>query len=345
MDEAGAEVKLKARKSRARVTPKDMENVVARMAKVPMQTVATDEKTRLKNLEVELKAQIYGQDQAIAQVVQSVCLSRAGLKEPDKPVASFLLVGPTGVGKTELAKQLSKVMGIEFLRFDMSEYMEKHTVSRLIGSPPGYVGFDQGGLLTEAIVKTPHCVLLLDEIEKAHEDIFNLLLQVMDHATLTDNNGRKADFRHVILMMTTNTGAADSMVRTIGFEKNEFEDKSLKAVEKTFSPEFRNRLTGIVPFKALNTHTALKIVDTHVAELLGRLTAPAVILVLEDKAREYLAQKGFDAKFGARPIKRLIENEIAEVVSQEILFGKLTGGGKVLVKEAKERLVVSITNP
>ncbi len=330
IDEAGAEVKMKKLKN-ATVTPKDIEAVVSRIAKVPAPTVKADDKVRLQSLEGDLKKKIYGQDSAIDQVVRAIQLSRSGLGEPQKPIGAFLFAGPTGVGKTEVARQLAQVMGIEFIRFDMSEYMEKHTVSRLIGSPPGYVGFDQGGQLTEAIHRHPHAVLLLDEIEKAHEDLFNILLQVMDHATLTDNNGRKSDFTQVVLIMTTNTGARESMVRNIGFEKRAYEDKSLKAIEKQFSPEFRNRLTSVVQFKALTLEIAESIVVKMIGELEARLKMKQISLTLDSAARRYLAEKGFDAQYGARPMRRLIENEISHVLSSEILFGKLEKGGQVLV--------------
>ncbi len=332
MDEAGAEVKLKnPQKMDARVSPKDIEKMISRIAKVPTHTVKAEDKERLKTLSQDLKLLIFGQDAAIDQVVQAIQLSRAGLGEPDKTIGSFLFSGPTGVGKTEVSKQLALALGIEFIRFDMSEYMEKHTVSRLIGSPPGYVGFEQGGLLTEAIHRNPHAVLLLDEIEKAHEDLFNILLQVMDHATLTDNNGRKSDFRQVILIMTTNTGARDSMVRSIGFEKKEFEDKSQKAIEKTFSPEFRNRLTSTIHFQPLSLPIAEQIVDKMMSQLEQRLRSKNILLSLDAEARAYLAQKGFDSQYGARPIRRLIEKEVSHPLSSEILFGKLVKGGRVKI--------------
>lgn len=344
MDEAGAEVKLKGKGSegnKPKVGVKDVELLVSRIAKIPTHTVKVDDKKKLENLDRDLKLFIYGQEEAIGKVVRAIRLSRSGLAEPDKPIGSFLFSGPTGVGKTELARQLAKVLGIEFLRFDMSEYMEKHTVSRLIGAPPGYVGFEQGGLLTDAIHRNPHAVLLLDELEKAHEDIFNILLQIMDHATLTDNNGRKSDFRQIVLIMTTNTGARDSMARNIGFGQKEFEDKSMKAIEKTFNPEFRNRLTSIVQFNSLDMNVAEQIVEKVIAEVEERLKAKGVSLTLEPSARTYLAQKGFDSKFGARPIRRLIENEISQVLSQEILFGQLVKGGHVVVESQEEKLEFS----
>lgn len=339
MDETGAEVKLKCTDGKkGKVTPADVEKMISRMAKIPSQTVQVDDKKALKNLERDLKFLIYGQDEAVDNVVKAIHLSRSGLGEPNHPIGSFLFAGPTGVGKTELAKQIAHIMGIEFIRFDMSEYMEKHTVSRLVGAPPGYVGFDQGGLLTEAIHRTPHAVLLLDEIEKAHEDLFNILLQVMDHATLTDNNGRKSDFRQIVLIMTTNTGARESTVRSIGFEKQAYEDKSLKAIEKAFSPEFRNRLTSIVRFNPLSEKVTEQIVDKMVAELEARLKKKNVTIHLADSARKYLAKKGFDPQYGARPIRRVIETDISHVLSQEMLFGHLESGGHVDISSKNDVL-------
>ncbi len=316
---------------RPKVTVKDVEQMISRIAKVPTKTVRTDDRKKLQNIEDELKANIYGQDEAITQVVRSIQLSRAGLGEPDKPVGSFLFAGPTGVGKTELAKQLAELLGIGFIRFDMSEYMEKHTVSRLIGSPPGYVGFDQGGQLTEAIHRQPHAVLLLDEIEKAHEDLYNILLQVMDYATLTDNNGRKSDFRQIILIMTTNTGAQEASRRSIGFGDDIHTDRNLKAVERAFSPEFRNRLTAVVQFNRLGDDHVDRIVRKMVGELEERLKSKKIKLELDDAARTYLADKGFDDRFGARPIRRVVETEISHALSTEILFGKLAKGGTVKI--------------
>jgi len=325
---------------RPRVTTRDIENVVSRIAKVPTRSVKVDDRKRLENLGRDLKLTIYGQDAAVDQVVSAIQLARAGLGEPDKPIGSFLFAGPTGVGKTELAKQLASALDIGFQRFDMSEYMEKHAVSRLIGSPPGYVGFDQGGQLTEAIHRNPHCVLLLDEIEKAHSDIDNILLQIMDYATLTDNNGRKTDFRNVIVIMTTNTGAREGMANAIGFEqKADFAGKSDKAVEKAFAPEFRNRLTAIVQFRSLGSEIAEQIVEKMVAELETRLKARGVHLTLDPTARTWIARKGYDAKYGARPMRRLIETEISHKLSHEILFGRLVKGGDVVIKAGEEGLV------
>jgi ATP-dependent Clp protease ATP-binding subunit ClpA len=288
----------------------------------------------LARLDPELKEVIYGQDRAIETLVSAIKLSRAGLGPIERPIGSFLFSGPTGVGKTELAKQMARILGVEFLRFDMSEYMEKHTVSRLIGAPPGYVGFDQGGLLTDAIRKTPYAVLLLDEIEKAHPDVFNILLQVMDHATLTDNNGRKADFRHVILILTTNAGARDLAVRRVGYGREDESpaERSREAIEQTFSPEFRNRLDGWVSFNSLARPTVEKIVDKLVNELALQLKERAVEIELSPEARSWLADKGFDPAFGARPMARLIQNEIKKTLADRLLFGDLKGGGRVRVE-------------
>ncbi|HXC49786.1 MAG TPA: ATP-dependent Clp protease ATP-binding subunit ClpA [Candidatus Limnocylindrales bacterium] len=323
-----------------RVTSRDIENVVSRIAKVPTRSVKVDDRKRLESLGRDLKLTIYGQDAAVEQVVAAIQLARAGLGEPDKPIGSFLFAGPTGVGKTELAKQLASALDIGFVRFDMSEYMEKHAVSRLIGSPPGYVGFDQGGQLTEAIHRNPHAVLLLDEIEKAHADIDNVLLQIMDYATLTDNNGRKTDFRNVILIMTTNTGAREGLANAIGFEQtSDFAGKSDKAIEKAFAPEFRNRLTAVVQFRSLGMEIAEQIVEKMIAELETRLKARGVHLTLDPTARTWIARKGYDAKFGARPMRRLIESEISHKLSHEILFGRLAKGGDVVIKAGDEGLV------
>jgi ATP-dependent Clp protease ATP-binding subunit ClpA len=335
IDEAGSIFKVSAAyKHRKKITPHDIEKVIARMAKVPPRSVSSSDKLQLQNLEAELKKRVFGQDDAIRNLVTAIKRSRAGLSIPEKPIGSFLFIGPTGVGKTEVAKQLAAVLGVHFLRFDMSEYMEKHTVSRLIGAPPGYVGFDQGGLLTDAIRKNPYCVLLLDEIEKAHFDLFNILLQVMDHATLTDNNGKTADFRHVILLMTSNAGAREMSAHTLGFGATVAEDKSdkgLKAIEKLFNPEFRNRLDGIITFHALNIEIMLKIVDKFIAELNAQLAVKKVQLSISPAARNWLASHGYDPAYGARPMARLIQVEIKDNLSDELLFGKLVNGGVVFV--------------
>lgn len=343
IDEAGAEVKLRNHKSKLRqVTVKDIESLISKIAKIPSRTVKVDDRQRLLTLSEDLRKVIFGQDSAIEKITTSIQMSRAGLNEPHKPVGSFMFAGPTGVGKTELAKQLASLLGIEFIRFDMSEYMEKHTVSRLIGSPPGYVGFDQGGQLTEAVNQHPHAVLLLDEIEKAHEDIYNILLQVMDHATLTDSNGRKVDFRQIILILTTNTGSRESSRRTMGFGKHEYEDKSAEAIDRYFSPEFRNRLNAIVHFSSLDMEVVKRIVDKIIGQLADRLKPKKVSLELDEEARTYLAEKGYDSRLGARPIQRLIDAEITEKLSSEILFGQLATGGKARINLKGDELTIEI---
>jgi ATP-dependent Clp protease ATP-binding subunit ClpA len=333
IDEVGASVKLlPANKRPKRVSVQMVENTIARMAKVPPKTVVTDERERLRNLRSDLKKHIFGQDEAIDRVVDSIQISRAGLGHQTKPVGSFLFSGPTGVGKTEVSKQLAETLGVEFIRFDMSEYAEPHTVSRLIGAPPGYVGYDQGGLLTEAIMRTPHAVLVLDEIEKAHPNLFNLLLQVMDSATLTDNNGKKADFRNVILIMTTNAGARELSSGGVGF-RNAAETKgSAKgAIERVFTPEFRNRLDAWVPFKSLDIEIIKKIVEKFINELNGQLAEKRVLVKLDPAASEWMAKNGFDARYGARPMARLIHEKIKQPLAHEILFGRLADGGSVTV--------------
>ncbi|NIP31208.1 MAG: ATP-dependent Clp protease ATP-binding subunit ClpA [Candidatus Dadabacteria bacterium] len=333
LDEAGAKVKLKHDDGLAKqVKVSDVEQLVSKIAKIPSKSVKVEDKNLLLNLSDDLKKYIFGQDEAVDKLVTTIQMSRAGLNEPGKPVGSFMFSGPTGVGKTELAKKLSETLGIEFIRFDMSEYMEKHTVSRLIGSPPGYVGYDQGGQLTEAIYANPHCVLLLDEIEKAHEDIYNILLQVMDHATLTDANGRKVDFRQVILILTTNTGSRENLNRNVGFAKSEYEDRSSEAIDKYFSPEFRNRLNSIIKFNSLDIKIVELIVEKMIAELQNRLSDKKVTIELEHDAKAYLAKRGYDPILGARPIQRMIDSLIAEKLSKEILFGSLSSGGLVKIK-------------
>jgi ATP-dependent Clp protease ATP-binding subunit ClpA len=344
IDEAGAVDKLRAQRKKT-LGPRDIEEVVAKMAKIPSASVSASDEEALRNLEPQLKKVIYGQDRAIEALVSAIKLSRSGLAAADKPIGSFLFSGPTGVGKTELAKQLAKVMGVEFLRFDMTEYMEKHTVSRLIGAPPGYVGFDQGGLLTDAVRKTPHAVVVLDEIEKAHPDIYNILLQVMDHATLTDNNGRKADFRHVVIIMTTNAGAREMSARKPGFDvaaaigaKAATPDRGRQAIERTFAPEFRNRLDAWIAFDSLPPEIIKRVVDKLVAELSAQLMEKKVALELTPPARDWLAEHGFDAQFGARPMARLIQTELKKPLADELLFGRLKGGGgkvRVEVEDGK----------
>jgi ATP-dependent Clp protease ATP-binding subunit ClpA len=343
IDEVGAATKLLAANKRPKkISVQMVENTIARMAKIPPKTVVADEKDRLKTLKGDLKSVIFGQDDAIDKIVDAIQISRAGLGHETKPVGSFLFSGPTGVGKTEVSKQLAEILGVEFMRYDMSEYAEPHTVSRLIGAPPGYVGFDQGGLLTEAIMRTPHAVLVLDEIEKAHPNLFNLLLQVMDSATLTDNNGKKADFRNVILIMTTNAGARELSSGGVGF-RNQSENKGQAkgVIERTFTPEFRNRLDAWVPFKALDLEKIKLIVDKFIKELNGQLAEKRVLVKLTDAAREWLAKNGFDSRYGARPMARLIHEKIKQPLAQEILFGKLTKGGSVSVIEKDEELVLN----
>ena len=342
IDEVGASVKLlPAARRPKRVTVQMVENTIARMAKIPPKTVVADEKLRLRTLRDDIKKAIYGQDAAIDAIVDAIQISRAGLGHETKPVGSFLFSGPTGVGKTEVAKQLAEILGVEFIRFDMSEYAEPHTVSRLIGAPPGYVGFDQGGLLTEAIMRTPHAVLVLDEIEKAHPNLFNLLLQVMDSATLTDNNGKKADFRNVILIMTTNAGARDLSSGGLGFRNaSDTKGNAKGVIERTFTPEFRNRLDAWVPFKALDMDVIKLIVDKFIKELNGQLAEKRVLVRLTEDARQWLAKNGFDARYGARPMSRLIHEKIKQPLANEILFGDLASGGSALVEVVGDDLVL-----
>ncbi len=332
VDEAGASLRLKSAAEReTTVTVEHIENVVARMARIPPKHVSLSDRDVLKNLERNLKLTIFGQDTAIAALAAAIKMSRSGLGDQRKPVGSFLFAGPTGVGKTEVTRQLAIAMGVEFIRFDMSEYMERHTVSRLIGAPPGYVGFDQGGLLTEAITKHPHSVLLLDEIEKAHPDVFNLLLQVMDHGTLTDNNGRKADFRHVIIIMTTNAGAFEMNRASIGFTQADNSSDGLEAIRRMFSPEFRNRLDAIIQFSSLDQATIERVVDKLLVEVETQLEQKGVSLSVDEAAREWIARKGYDPKMGARPMARVIQEHIKRPLAEDLLFGKLVGGGQVRV--------------
>jgi len=339
IDEVGAAVKILPPEKRKKIIgPKDIEKIVAKIAKIPPRSVSTSDREQLQNLERDLKLTVFGQDVAVEILASTIKLSRSGLGHPEKPIGCFLFSGPTGVGKTEMAKQLAHTMGIEFIRFDMSEYMEKHTVSRLIGAPPGYVGFDQGGLLTDAINKSPYAVLLLDEIEKAHPDLFNILLQVMDHATLTDNNGRKADFRNVILIMTTNAGAREMSGAPLGFGAQSNVGKGKEAIEKMFSPEFRNRLDAMITFNSLSMEVIEKVVDKFIMELDEQLNDKKVFLHLTAKARRWFAERGYDPTFGARPMARLIQNEVKRVLADDILFGKLQNGGKVTVDENEGKL-------
>ncbi|HEX8456559.1 MAG TPA: ATP-dependent Clp protease ATP-binding subunit ClpA [Pyrinomonadaceae bacterium] len=343
IDEAGAALKLLPKEERpANVGVSEIELVLSRMAKIPPKTIAGSERERLRDLKSELQSVIYGQDDAIEQVTNAIKLSRSGLGQPEKPVGSFLFSGPTGVGKTELAKQLAVALGVEFIRFDMSEYAEAHTVSRLIGAPPGYVGFDQGGLLTDAINKTPYAVLVLDEIEKAHPNLFNILLQVMDHATLTDNNGKKADFRNVILIMTTNAGAQELSAAGIGFQSNTTgKGQGRGAIERAFSPEFRNRLDAWIAFAPLSFEVIERVVDKFVKELNAQLAERSVRVTLDEAARRWLAARGFDRLFGARPMRRLIQKKIKEPLAEELLFGAaLAQGGEVAVTTEDDELVL-----
>lgn len=331
IDEAGAYQRLQPEDRRAeRIDVQQVEDIVAKIARIPPKTVNSSDKELLRNLERDLKLTVFGQDLAIESLSTAIKLSRAGLKSPDKPVGSFLFAGPTGVGKTEVARQLAKAMGVELVRFDMSEYMERHTVSRLIGAPPGYVGFDQGGLLTEAITKTPHCVLLLDEIEKAHPEVFNLLLQVMDHGTLTDNNGRKADFRNVILILTTNAGAETASRASIGFTLQDHTTDAMEVIKKSFTPEFRNRLDTIIQFGRLSTEVIKSIVDKFLTELQAQLEDKRVQLEVSDAARGWLAERGYDVQMGARPMARLIQDKIKRPLAEQILFGDLADHGGIV---------------
>jgi ATP-dependent Clp protease ATP-binding subunit ClpA len=337
VDEAGARARLKPIAEREPVVQvRHIEDVVARMARIPPKSVSTSDREVLKNLERNLKLVIYGQDKAIESLASAIKMARSGLGDQRKPVGSFLFAGPTGVGKTEVTRQLAIAMGVEFLRFDMSEYMERHTVSRLIGAPPGYVGFDQGGLLTEAVTKHPHCVLLLDEIEKAHPDVFNLLLQVMDHGTLTDNNGRKADFRHVIIVMTTNAGAQDMARTSIGFTQADNASDGMEAIRRIFTPEFRNRLDAVIQFGPLERTTIERVVDKIIMEVEQQLEAKGVTISLDDAARSWIAERGYDPKMGARPMARTIQEFIKRPLAEELLFGRLANGGHVRVSVVKD---------
>ncbi|MGL6289790.1 MAG: ATP-dependent Clp protease ATP-binding subunit ClpA [Silanimonas sp.] len=341
IDEAGARQRLMTEDKRKNlIDVEEVELIVAKMARIPPKQVSASDKDVLKNLERNLKMVIFGQDSSIESLVSSIKLARSGLGNPDKPIGNFLFAGPTGVGKTEVTKQLAMQLGIELVRFDMSEYMEPHSVSRLIGAPPGYVGFDQGGLLTEKIVKTPHCVLLLDEIEKAHPDVFNILLQVMDRGILTDTNGREANFRNVIIVMTTNAGAAQAARRTIGFVEQNHSTDAMEVIRKAFTPEFRNRLDAVVQFSALGFDHILRVVDKFLIELESQLQEKHVTLSATPEARQWLAEHGFDPQMGARPMARLLQDKIKRPLADELLFGKLVNGGKVEVGVADGKLTV-----
>ena len=332
IDEAGAAQRIQVPSKRKKTIGKtEIEEIVAKIARIPPASVSNDDRGKLRVLERDLKSVVFGQDKALEVLASAVKMARSGLGKPDKPIGSFLFSGPTGVGKTEAAKQLAYILGIELIRFDMSEYMERHAVSRMIGAPPGYVGFDQGGLLTEAITKKPHAVLLLDEIEKAHPDIFNVLLQVMDHGTLTDNNGRKADFRNVIIIMTTNAGAETMNKATIGFNNPRQAGDEMVDIKRLFTPEFRNRLDAIVNFKALDENVILRVVDKFLLELEQQLAEKKVEVTFTDKLRKHLAKKGFDPLMGARPMQRLIQDTIRRALADELLFGRLTEGGRLTV--------------
>ena len=332
VDEAGAAQQLQPPSKRKKsIGAADVEQVVAKIARIPSSQVTSSDKASLRDLEGNLKMAVFGQDEAIEQLASAIKLSRAGLKSGEKPIGSFLFAGPTGVGKTEVSKQLAHSMGVELLRYDMSEYMERHTVSRLIGAPPGYVGFDQGGLLTEAVTKHPHSIVLLDEIEKAHPEVFNLLLQVMDHGTLTDNNGRKADFRNVVLIMTTNAGAHEMGRPSIGFAEQDNSSDGMEVIRRMFTPEFRNRLDAIVQFSALNIEVVKTVVDKFLTELQAQLDEKRVTLEVDEEAREWLAREGYDEKMGARPMQRLIQEKIKRQLAEDLLFGDLVSGGTVHV--------------
>ncbi len=332
IDEAGANLRLQPEDKRGeRVTVEMVENIVAKMARIPSKSVSASDRDALRTLDRDLKLTIFGQDPAIEALSSAIKMARSGLREEDKPIGAFLFAGPTGVGKTEVTRQLAHCMGVELIRFDMSEYMERHTVSRLIGAPPGYVGFDQGGLLTEAVTQNPHAVVLLDEIEKADPEVFNLLLQVMDHGTLTDNNGRKADFRNVVIVMTTNAGAQEMSRASIGFTRQDHSTDGMEIIRKKFSPEFRNRLDAIIQFAALDLESIKRVVDKLVVELEAKLDSNNVTLELDDAAREWIAARGYDPKMGARPMARVIQQHIKRPLAEELLFGSLEGGGHVRV--------------
>jgi ATP-dependent Clp protease ATP-binding subunit ClpA len=341
IDEAGAYIRLTGGAARKKINPADIEKIVAKIARIPTQSVSTSDRSKLENLGDGLNRVVFGQDDAIQALITSIKRSRAGLGTPGRPVGCFLFTGPTGVGKTEVTRQVARILGVEFIRFDMSEYMEKHAVARLIGAPPGYIGFEQGGLLTDGIRKHPHSVLLLDEIEKAHPDLFNILLQVMDHATLTDNNGKKADFRNVMIMMTSNAGTREMSQHTIGFGDvdKDTASKGKVAIERMFSPEFRNRLDEIINFNSLDLDIMEKVVDKFMLELNDQLAAKKVVLTISDSVRTWLAKKGYDPQYGARPLVRVIQTEIKDALSDQILFGTMQKGGEVQIDLKDDELV------
>jgi ATP-dependent Clp protease ATP-binding subunit ClpA len=345
IDEAGAAQRILPPSKRKKTIGKsEIEDIVAKIARIPPANVSNDDRSKLQTIERDLKSVVFGQDKALEVLASAVKMARSGLGKTDKPIGAFLFSGPTGVGKTEAAKQLAYIMGIDLIRFDMSEYMERHAVSRLIGAPPGYVGFDQGGLLTEAVTKKPHCVLLLDEIEKAHPDIFNVLLQVMDHGTLTDNNGRKADFRNVIIIMTTNAGAETMNKATIGFTNPRQAGDEMGDIKRLFTPEFRNRLDAMVSFKALDEQIIMRVVDKFLLQLETQLSEKKVDVTFSDKLRKFLAKKGFDPLMGARPMQRLIQDTIRKALADELLFGRLIDGGRLSVDlDDKDEVLLDIT--
>lgn len=341
IDEAGANMNLKPKSARKKtISVKHIEEIVAKIARIPPKHVSSNDTEVLKNLERNLKLVVFGQDDAISTLSTAIKMSRSGIGNEDKPIGSFLFAGPTGVGKTEVTRQLSIILGIELLRFDMSEYMERHTVSRLIGAPPGYVGFDQGGLLTDAVLKAPHCVLLLDEVEKAHPDVFNLLLQVMDHGTLTDTNGRKVDFRNVILVMTTNAGAQEMSRSSVGFTNQDHQSDGIEIIKRTFTPEFRNRLDAIIQFESLDQKTVSYVVDKFISQLEAQLELKKIEIQVESSAKAWIAERGYDARMGARPMERVIQEHIKKPLAEEILFGRLENGGKVIVRANEDELEI-----
>ena len=341
IDESGANMNIQPKSARKKtISVKQIEAIVSKMARIPPKHVSSNDTRALKNLERNLKLVVFGQDKAIAALSASIKMSRSGIGNEEKPIGSFLFSGPTGVGKTEVTRQLSIILGIELIRFDMSEYMERHTVSRLIGAPPGYVGFDQGGLLTDAVLKAPHCVLLLDEVEKAHPDVFNLLLQVMDHGTLTDTNGRKVDFRNAILVMTTNAGAQEMGRGSVGFTVQDHQSDGMEIIKRTFTPEFRNRLDTVIQFEPLDQATVLHVVDKFIAQLEAQLVSKKIEIQVAASAKAWLAERGYDVKMGARPMQRILQEHIKKPLAEEILFGRLENGGKVVVRATEGALEI-----